>query len=129
MGRFVTVLLVEPGYLALAEVTVTAMPSPCQHGGHCTEAADVYTCDCGGTGYTGANCEIITTEYCQVKNPCEHGTCSVSVEASDYSCTCTEGYTGKNCEININECDSNPCTNGGVCEDLVNDYKCVCESQ
>lgn len=25
-----------------------------------------------------------------------------------------------------NECVSNPCLNGGTCEDLINEYKCVC---
>lgn len=26
----------------------------------------------------------------------------------------------------INECESNPCVNGGVCEDKVNNYTCTC---
>ena len=26
----------------------------------------------------------------------------------------------------IDECDTNPCENGGTCEDLVNGYKCQC---
>lgn len=33
---------------------------------------------------------------------------------------------GENCSVNINECVSEPCHNGGSCEDLVNGYKCVC---
>ncbi len=28
---------------------------------------------------------------------------------------------GKNCSVNINECVSEPCHNGGSCEDLVTD--------
>ena len=31
-----------------------------------------------------------------------------------------------NCEININECDSSPCQNKGVCVDGVNSYTCSC---
>ena len=33
----------------------------------------------------------------------------------NYSCQCTSGYTGRNCTEDINECDSNPCKNGGTC--------------
>ena len=28
--------------------------------------------------------------------------------------------------MNVDECVSQPCLNGGVCEDLVNSYTCVC---
>ena len=31
-----------------------------------------------------------------------------------------------NCEFNINECDPNPCRNGGTCFDLVNQFQCSC---
>lgn len=30
-------------------------------------------------------------------------------------CNCNNGYTGKNCEIDIDECESSPCQNNGVC--------------
>ncbi len=33
----------------------------------------------------------------------------------DYVCECVEGYEGKNCETEIDECLSNPCSNGGTC--------------
>lgn len=36
-------------------------------------------------------------------------------------------YSGPSCEINIDECESNPCMNGGECTDLVNDFKCTCD--
>ena len=36
------------------------------------------------------------------------------------------GYTGVNCETNIDECASQPCVNGGVCQDLINKFKCSC---
>ena len=43
-----------------------------------------------------------------------------------YRCLCLPGWTGKNCDENIDDCASNPCVNGGTCEDLVNDYACTC---
>ena len=36
------------------------------------------------------------------------------------------GYTGRLCEEDIDECQSNPCQNGGVCEDLISKFKCNC---
>lgn len=33
---------------------------------------------------------------------------------------------GVMCEINLDECESNPCQNGGRCEDAINDYSCYC---
>lgn len=33
---------------------------------------------------------------------------------------------GPRCELEINECLSNPCLNGGACEDLSGGYTCNC---
>lgn len=33
---------------------------------------------------------------------------------------------GFTCEVNIDECKSAPCQNGGLCEDVINDYVCHC---
>merc|ERR1711975_10572 len=33
------------------------------------------------------------------------------------------------CTVNINDCVANECTNGGKCEDLVNDFACACPSE
>jgi len=32
-------------------------PNPCQNGGACTPDGSSFTCDCSGTGYSGAKCE------------------------------------------------------------------------
>lgn len=36
------------------------------------------------------------------------------------------GFTGTQCEININECENNPCLNGGTCTDKINGFTCAC---
>lgn len=45
---------------------------------------------------------------------------------SSYSCYCIDGYTGINCEVNWDDCWSNPCLNGGTCNDAVAAYNCSC---
>ena len=71
---------------------------------------------------------------------------------NSFSCSCAEGYEGDHCETNINDCDPNPCENGGTCQvrvlqqcinfhqitlictlhvltqDQINGYMCVCEA-
>ncbi|XP_058015556.1 fibropellin-3-like [Ahaetulla prasina] len=33
---------------------------------------------------------------------------------------------GETCSVDIDECESQPCENGGSCVDLVNSYRCDC---
>lgn len=34
---------------------------------------------------------------------------------------------GAKCEIDIDECDSAPCQNGGLCNDGMGDFQCQCK--
>ena len=35
-------------------------------------------------------------------------------------------FAGARCETDINECASNPCQQGGTCDDQVNGFTCSC---
>ena len=30
------------------------------------------------------------------------------------------------CEFDIDDCEKMPCQNGGICHDMVNDFRCTC---
>ena len=39
------------------------------------------------------------------------------------------GFTGNTCKIDINDCDPNPCLNGGLCQDMIGKYECICDDR
>ncbi|KAM6985160.1 protein crumbs homolog 2a [Aplochiton taeniatus] len=114
------------------------LSDPCHHGATCVEGVKEYTCLCW-PGYEGENCEIDVDECAET--PCENG--GECFERSDpshwemdwefsyadhagYLCQCQPGFAGENCSVDIDECESEPCQNGGSCEDHVNGYTCTC---
>lgn len=44
-----------------------------------------------------------------------------------YRCECQAGWEGQHCDLEKNECQSNPCQNGGTCVDRHNGYTCQCK--
>lgn len=53
--------------------------------------------------------------FCTHHHPCVNGATCMNTGQGSYTCTCLPGFTGVNCELEMQECDSNPCRNGGVC--------------
>ena len=47
---------------------------------------------------------------------------------NSFRCLCLPGYTDEHCATEINECESNPCHNGGTCIDLYDGFYCRCPS-
>ncbi|TSN39348.1 Delta-like protein C [Bagarius yarrelli] len=64
--------------------------------------------------------------FCTNHKPCKNDATCTNTGQGSYTCTCKPGFSGTNCEIETNECSSNPCRNGGSCNDMVNDYSCTC---
>ena len=63
------------------------------------------------------------TGFCAVNCPLNS-----SPNLTTFDCECDPGYentAGNDCE-DINECDPNPCKNGGSCTDLINGFNCTC---
>ena len=103
---------------------------PCGNG-TCVELIAGFSCECAA-GFTGKHCgEILPANKCATAHsPCQNGgTCSF-IPPDGYSCHCPGGYTGIDCESSdIDECLSSPCCAGGVCEDGVNTFVCLCDSE
>uniref|UniRef100_A0A669EDF5 Contactin associated protein 2b n=1 Tax=Oreochromis niloticus TaxID=8128 RepID=A0A669EDF5_ORENI len=42
--------------LDMCAIIDRCVPNHCEHNGHCSQTWDAFTCNCSGTGYTGATC-------------------------------------------------------------------------
>uniref|UniRef100_A0A3Q2P2I4 EGF like repeats and discoidin domains 3 n=1 Tax=Fundulus heteroclitus TaxID=8078 RepID=A0A3Q2P2I4_FUNHE len=67
-------------------------------------------------------------------NPCHNrGTCEISETYRGdtfigYVCKCPPGFSGVHCQ-HVNECERDPCKNGGICTDHVANYSCECPGE
>ncbi|CAB1339809.1 unnamed protein product [Coregonus sp. 'balchen'] len=64
--------------------------------------------------------------FCTHHRPCVNGATCMNTGQGSFTCTCPPGFTGVNCELKLQECDSNPCRNGGLCTNLDVGYTCSC---
>ena len=98
----------------------------CQNGGVCSPGRDGFTCLCA-QGFTGEFCEVESTAQggC-LSNPCYNGsTCTNTPQGP--VCTCSVGFTGPKCRWPLNNCELEPCENGGTCDHgFYGSYQCIC---
>lgn len=57
---------------------------------------------------------------------CLNGGECIEGEGLSFTCNCTEGWTGIYCQSDIDECESSPCQNGGICINKLASYDCAC---
>jgi alpha-tubulin suppressor-like RCC1 family protein len=69
---------------------------PCHNGGVCTPTQSSYTCDCSGTGFSGANCTTESDECSLTPGICDQGTCHDLLDGDGYTCTCPDGLIDVN---------------------------------
>ncbi|XP_065104358.1 protein crumbs homolog 2b isoform X1 [Paramisgurnus dabryanus] len=99
----------------------------CENGASCVDAIGGYTCVCP-PDHTGPFCQWrFPPQQCDVDLQCENeGMCTEGDLGAN--CTCKPGFTGERCEVDIDECESDPCLNGGTCLNRLNSYFCDCVS-
>ncbi|KAL5008933.1 hypothetical protein ScPMuIL_014514 [Solemya velum] len=94
----------------------------CQHG-TCKQPFD---CNCE-EGWGGLFCNQ-DLNYCTHYSPCLNGATCMNTGEGSYTCSCPPGFEGTNCEVETDDCQHQPCLNGGKCEDVGSAYQCKCPS-
>lgn len=98
----------------VVDKTNDCLSNPCLNGGTCVDGFHIATCNCAGTGYGGAFCEVAgalvhnPAQPIICKNCSPHGSrhCGTNASSGDCLCTargacdCVTGYSGNLC----NEC-------------------------
>ncbi|TKS92960.1 Sushi, von [Collichthys lucidus] len=116
----------QPPY-STAPVFHECFLNPCQNKGTCEEVGAGYVCTCmpGFTGEpTPVTCQTVDSRNKMTFNLIPLNVtllCRMFDTASDIS------LSGAKCEIDIDECDSAPCQNGGLCRDGMGDFQCQCK--
>ncbi|UJR29646.1 hypothetical protein I4U23_017194 [Adineta vaga] len=79
-------------------------------------------------GNIGLICNV-TTDLCQMTNPCLNSGSCTNLSPSSYICMCIQGFIGSNCEIDIRPCQPWTCLNHGFCnETSPTTFQCECHS-
>ena len=62
-------------------------------------------------------CLFLSTDlnYCTHHKPCKNDATCTNTGQGSYTCECAAGFTGTNCEIEVDDCQQQPCFNGGTC--------------
>lgn len=109
-------------------VAPSCVPNHCQNGATCSPGRDTFTCLCPD-GFSGPLCETaVQVQGGCVGNPCHNGSSCMDTNEGPL-CSCSIGFTGPQCRWPLNNCELEPCQNGGTCEmGLYGSYLCTCAS-
>ena len=85
---------------------------------------------------TSSSCSVIYTSLstvsdilpCQWYSPSHNQTMHENGSTGGFTCHCAPNYQGDSCtELSVDMCRPNPCQNDGRCEQLTDDYSCICQ--
>ncbi|XP_056147027.1 protein crumbs homolog 2-like [Lampris incognitus] len=119
-----TMMMFKWGILCTA-TSEKCLSAPCQNGATCVDTMNDYACICprDGVRYMGKSCDQLY-DGCFFA-PCEE--CTSTPGTVDYTCICPDGLTGDDCMQELDECESNPCSEPlSHCIDQLNGYFCRC---
>ena len=110
-------------------VSPNCVPNRCRNGATCSPGRDGFTCLCPD-GFSGSLCETaVQVRGGCVGNPCHNGSSCTDTNEGPL-CSCSVGFTGPMCRWPLNNCELEPCQNGGTCEmGMYGSYLCTCASE
>ena len=89
--------------------------------------------DCRPPNSTNTLHSAVGTGRCPLGELCSgHGECKFrrhpGHNSGHYACKCQTGYSGDQCSAITNNCLSDPCMPGGICENAFNNFTCHCSA-
>ncbi|KAG8436582.1 hypothetical protein GDO86_007622 [Hymenochirus boettgeri] len=120
----------EAGYSGINCDVYSCQGHQCVNGATCIGQANGYYCLCPENA-TGPFCRVNrkSSTFCgnEKKNITCYNYSNCTEGGGNLRCTCFPGFVGERCEIDVDECDSDPCLNGGLCQNLPNRFHCICD--
>lgn len=101
-------------------------PTSCNGHGTCIDGVNGFTCSCV-ENYNGTLCDQQVLGGCDIF-PCSGNSTCLATNSYHRVCKCFPGFTGPLCDKEIDECESEPCLNGGRCTDHINGFSCSCRA-
>ena len=108
---------------------------PCLNG-KCIDHINAYTCECDFPYLEYNNCRSIKNfcvdegsfqNTCQNGANCRQGLSEITELTGEFfKCNCADGFQGKYCQKDVDECQSSPCKNDGICHNHVGYFTCEC---